>query len=361
MFLDIAAMVIFSFLVSYFFTPLTIKIANKFSLVDDPKTRSHPAHTHLGIIPRAGGISLFLGISIPSLLILRDSRLIFGIITVLFILMLVGLWDDKKDRSPYIRFTIICLTALLAVIIGIRIPYITNPLAGGVIRLDNLAVSFNLLGISTVITAADFIAFIWILWTTNIIGWSGGVDGQLPGFVAIASIVIGLLSLRFAALDPQQLVVTYLSFITAGSFLGFLPWNFFPQKIMPGYGGKTIAGFMLAVLSILAFSKLGTALLVLIIPMTDAFFTLFKRLLAKKSLVLPSRDHLHHHLLSLGWSKKKVAIFYWIISAIIGALALQLDAKQKIFAGAVFAVILCGFFISLTFWDKLRTNLEDSQ
>ena len=43
---------------------------------------------------------------------------------------------------------------------------------------------------------------------------------------------------------------------------------------MPGYGGKTLAGFMLATLSILSYTKFGTALLVLAVPMTDAAFIL---------------------------------------------------------------------------------------
>lgn len=279
-----------------------------------------------------------------------------GIIAVLLILTAVGLWDDKKDRSPYLRFIIICFIALLAVLIGIRIPYITNPF-GGVLMLDNITLNYNFIFMGSIVLFADLLAFIWILWTTNIIGWSGGVDGQLPGFVAITSIIIGILSLRFASLDPNQTVVTYLSFITAGAFLGFLPWNFYPQKIMPGYGGKTIAGFMLAILSILTFSKLGTALLVLIIPMVDAIFIISKRLLRKRSPVYASKDHLHHYLLSLGWSKKKVAVFYWIISALIGLIALQLDARQKIFAAVVILVTLSGFIIWIGNWRKI--NLRD--
>ncbi len=345
MYLTIIALTLLSAAITYFVTPKVIKFANKFGLVDNPKIRPHPAHIHLGILPRAGGLGLLLGIILPSFLVFPFNRLLCGIIVASSLLVAVGLWDDKKDRSPYIRLLTNALAALIMIIVGVNIPYITNPF-GGIWRLDIIPLLSYL------------VAFVWILWTTNIIGWSGGVDGQLPGFVAISAFVIGLLSLRFAAQDPKQIQVTYLSFITGGAFLGFLPWNFYPQKIMPGYGGKTLAGFMLAVLSILTFSKLGTALLVLIIPMTDAVFMLFKRILSNKSPVLASKDHLHHHLLSLGWSKKKVAIFYWLISLITGVIALSLNAKQKIFAIAVIVVVILGFIILV---DYIRNLSQASQ
>ncbi len=340
MYLPIISLTLLSFAITYFVMPKVIEFANKFGLVDNPKVRPHPAHIHQGIVPRAGGLGLLLGIIIPSFLVFPFNRLLFGIIISTSLLVAIGLWDDKKDRSPYIRLLTNALAALIMIMVGINIPYITNPF-GGIWHLDTIP----FLSLLT--------AFIWILWTTNIIGWSGGVDGQLPGFVAISAFVIGLLSLRFAAQDPKQIQVTYLSFITGGAFLGFLPWNFYPQKIMPGYGGKTLAGFMLAVLSILTFSKLGTALLVLIIPMTDAVFMLLKRILSNKSPILATNDHLHHHLLTLGWSKKKVAVFYWLISLITGLIALSLNAKQKIFAMAVIIVVILGFIILVDYIRKL--------
>lgn len=48
-------------------TPLVIRIAKKYKLVDDPKKRYHPAHTHKGIIPRAGGAAIFFSVLISAL------------------------------------------------------------------------------------------------------------------------------------------------------------------------------------------------------------------------------------------------------------------------------------------------------
>lgn len=349
-----------SFVLTFAITPLIIKLARIYGLVDNPLKRLHPAHTHHGIVPRAGGLAVFMGIYLPFFYFITPDIQTSGIITGAAALVLIGLLDDKKDLSPYLRFLVNCLAAILVISAGIRIPYITNPM-GGIFNLEQYKIGFSLFGNHSILLVADLFALVWIVWTTNIVGWSGGVDGQLPGFVAISAIIIGLLSLRFVPNDPNQLRVTYLSFLTAGAFLGFLPWNFYPQKIMPGYGGKSLAGFMLAVLSILAFSKLGTALLVLVVPMTDAAFVFIRRSFSGHSPVWASSGHLHHHLLRLGWSKRKISLFYWLLSAAAGIAALTLSSKQKVFVGVLVILMISGFIIWINYLKRLPKSPDKEE
>ncbi|MEK7544175.1 MAG: MraY family glycosyltransferase [Patescibacteria group bacterium] len=324
-------------------TPIVRRLAIRWGLVDDSAKRPHPAHTHTGIIPRAGGLAIYLGTITAILLFLPLSKLIIGIIIAASLLTLVGLIDDKGDVSPYLRLATNVIAALIVIGAGAGIPYITNPITGGIIRLDLWRVSFELFGSHSILIWADLLAFVWILWTMNIIGWSAGVDGQMPGFVAISAFVIGLLSLRYSAVDTSQLYVTVLAFLVAGAFLGFLPWNIYPQKIMPGYSGKTLAGFLLAILGILSFGKLGTAILVLGVPTIDAAYTLIRRLGKGKSPVWADRGHLHHRLLDLGWGKRRIALFYWGVSAILGWIALSVNSQQKLFTFILVAVSIGGF------------------
>lgn len=347
----ILALFTLSAAITFAATPLTIRLAKRFGLVDDASIRPHPATTHTGVIPRAGGIPIFLGFAVPILILFPLTAQTIGMLIGGGILVVIGLWDDRQSRSPYIRLVTNSLAAAVAVYSGIAIPYITNP-TGGILALDAWRLTFQFAGTHSIVVWADLFAFCWILWNTNIIGWSGGIDGQLPGVVTIAAGVIGLLSLRYATIDPNQLTVTYLSFIAAGAFLGFLPWNFYPQKIMPGYGGKTLAGFLLAVLSILAFGKLGTALLILAIPITDAIFVFGRRLLSGHSPVWASSGHLHHHLLSRGWGKRQIAVFYWVVSAIAGAAALILNSRQKVFAIIAVLVVVFGFILWVNLFRK---------
>lgn len=344
---------ILGFFVTFAVTPIVIKFAKKYKLVDNPQKRYHPAHTHKGIIPRAGGLALYLGLIIAILFLLPFNKFTFGLIISGGLLVFIGLLDDKGDINPYTRLATNFLAAIIIVGAGTGIPYITNPLTGGIIHLDNLRISFNFFGSHSILVWADLLALIWLMWTINIIGWSAGVDGQMPGFVSISAITLGLLSLRFSLNDPSQSTVTILAFIAAGIFAGFLPWNFYPQKIMPGYGGKTLAGLLLGVLGILSYGKLGTAILVLGIPMIDALYILIRRFTTRTKVVKADRGHLHHHLLNLGWGRRRIALFYWVVSAILGVVALTVTSQQKLFMFILVAVGLGGFLLWVNFFTQL--------
>jgi len=231
-------------LISYLLTIPTIVLAKKFHLVTDAKVRQHPAHTHLGIIPRAGGLPIYLSIFFTSLIFLSINKIIGGILIASFLLIILGLFDDVYDLSPYFRFAANIFISALVIAFGLGIPYISNPL-GGVFRFYFWQIPVNFFGFRSIWVIADLLAIIWLTWTTNMINWSKGVDGQLPGFVAITAIFLGLLSQRFISHDISVQSVTTLSFIVAGAYLGFLPFNYYPQKIMPGYGGGALAGFLL--------------------------------------------------------------------------------------------------------------------
>ncbi len=337
---------IIAFAITYLTVPLVIKLATRFNLIDNPKVRIHPAHTHKGCIPRAGGLSLLLGIIIPILIFLPVNKALIGIIIGAILNVALGLWDDWKDLSPYFRFSANILVAAIVVGSGIGIPFITNPL-GGIIHLDTLRISFEFLGKHSILVWADLFAIIWIVWTMNIVGWSSGVDGQMPGFVVITALILGIMSWKFSAHDLSQTTVATLAFVVAGAYLGFLPWNFYPQKIMPGYGGKALAGFLLAIIAILSGGKVGSALIILAIPMMDATYILFRRIISKKSPFKADRSHLHHRLLDLGWGKRRIALFYWMVSAILGTLTLTLNSHQKIFVFIGIGVILGGLILGL--------------
>ncbi|MBI5621032.1 undecaprenyl/decaprenyl-phosphate alpha-N-acetylglucosaminyl 1-phosphate transferase [Candidatus Gottesmanbacteria bacterium] len=349
------------FLVTLLTTPLVRRLALRWGLVDDPRIRMHPAHTHTGIIPRAGGLAIYIGIVIGMLVFLPVTKLIIGMIIAATILVVVGLLDDKGDVNPYIRLATNIAAVLVVIGAGAGIPFITNPLTGGVIPLDGWRITFDFFGTHSLLVWADIVAFIWILWTMNIVGWSAGVDGQMPGFVTISALTLGLLSLRFTAADPAQAFVTVFAFIVAGAFLGFLPWNVYPQRIMPGYSGKTIAGLFLAILGILSYAKLGTAILVLGVPTIDAIYTLLRRLGKKKSPVWADRGHLHHRLLDLGWGKRRIALFYWGVSAILGMVALSVTSRQKLFAFLLMGVLIGGFITWASFFTHfLKPQDPDS-
>ena len=64
-------------------------------------------------------------------------------------------------------------------------------------------------------------------------------------------------------------------------------------------------GYTLAVLSILGTAKVAIALLVLGVPIIDAFWIIVRRLAERRSPFSPDRGHLHHRLLDVGLSHRQ--------------------------------------------------------
>lgn len=335
-------------LISCLTTPLVIAIYKKFGWLDDPAKNKHEKVVHKYPVPRGGGIPIYLAVLTSSLLFLPLDKHLIGILLGGLLILLVGVLDDIFDLNPYLRLIVGFLAAACVVTAGIGIPFITNPF-GGIIHLDQPQIPLYLLGKTrTVWVLADVFALIWITWCMNFVNWSKGLDGQLPGVVVIAGLTIGIFSLRFSA-DITQWPVIVLALITAGAYLGFLPWNFYPQKIMPGYGGGALAGYLLAVLTILSTTKVGTGIMVLAVPMIDAIYTILRRLKAGRSPVWGDRGHLHHELLALGWGKRRIAIFYWLISGILGIMALSLNSQAKFYTIVILTVALGGILLWLKF------------
>lgn len=332
---NIIAPLLAAFLLTVFATPLVIAFAKKVRLVDDPKKHMHPAIIHKKPIPRGGGLALLFGIIISSFLFLPLNQQALTIIIGGVLVVLVGTLDDKLDLSPYLRFATNIVVAAFPVFLGgIGIDFITSP-AGGILHFE------------TIPFLPQALAIAWIVWTMNMLNWSKGVDGQMPGIAAIAAITIGILSMRFY--QTSEVITTIkLSFIIAGASLGFLLFNFYPAKIFPGYGA-TILGFLLAIAAILGGTKLATAILVMGVPTVDGIFTIFRRIINRRSPFVGDRGHFHHMLLQLGFGQRRIALFYWIFSAILGAVALNLGSSQKFFAILVLIVLFGATLLWLSF------------
>lgn len=343
-----------SALVSFVTTPLVILLMKKWRILDDPAKHKQAKVVHTYPVPRGGGIPIFLGL-LTSLFFLPLDKHLRGILVGALVALIIGFLDDKFEEKihPITRLLSNFLAAAIVVGAGIGIAFINNPF-GGIIRLDLPKFCFNFFGPHCIWLLADILAIFWIAWTMNFVGWSGGVEGQLPGVVVIAALTIAGLSLKFSA-DITEWPVIVLAMVTGGAYLGFLFWNFYPQKIMPGYGGKTMAGFLLAVLSILSTAKIATLMLVLAIPLIDALYLVVKRILSGRAPFWGGREHLHHRLLALGWGKRRIALFYWLITAALGILALNLNSEAKFYT--MFMLIIL-FLAGILWLNYLSTSLK---
>ncbi len=343
-------------------TGLVVKYGKTLKIMDDPKRHKHAKVVHSQAVPRGGGIPIFVTLVVGSLLFLPWDIRLAGILVGAGMLAVTGFLDDRFEEkiSPYARLVVNGLAALAVIGVGIGVAYVTNPL-GGILHLDQPQMCFWALGSQHCVwILSNLFTLGWLVGLQNIIGWSSGVDGQLPGFVVIAALTLGVLGMRFAG-DAAQMPQILLSAITAGAYLGFLGWNWWPQRIIPGYGGKALAGFLLGVLAIMSGAKVGALVMVLGVPLFDALMVIIKRIREGRSPVWGGREHLHHYLLAMGWSKQNIALLYTGVAGFMAILALQLKVEHKFFTIAAIGLVMAGLLIWLHYFSTyLKQQDRDS-
>lgn len=337
---------VLSAIVTYAATPMIIKLAWKLNLVDDPKINKHPKVIHAKPTARGGGIAIFISILVSAIVFLPLDKHLGSILLGAAIITGMGVLDDKYNLNPYLRLTVQFVAAAIPILSGIGIPFVTNPF-GGLINLSEPSIGFSLLGETRSIwIISDLFALFWIVTLMNFLNMGAkGTPGQLTGVVGIAAIAVALLSLKFSA-DITEWPVITLAGITAGAFLGGLPWHMFPQRIMPSFSGSNLAGYLLAILSILTTTKIGLLGIVLAVPLVDTSYTIVRRILSGKSPVWGDRGHLHHKLLDAGLTQKQVTYFYWVSSILLGIIALNLNGSIKLYT--MFALSL--FLVTSILW-----------
>ena len=350
---------VITFLISLVITPLTVILFSKRGWMIDPKKTPHPAHIHKEPVPKGGGLPVFVAVFLTLAIFLKWDKHLIAIGGASLLVLITGLIDDIKGLNPYLRLGVNFLAVGIIVASGIGIAYVSNPF-GGVIDLSQWRWGFELWGKHHEIwILADLFALLWIPVLMNAINWSSGVDGQITGVVTIAAIALGLISLNFSA-DITQCPVATLAFALSGAFAGLTIFHFYPQRIMPGYSATTLAGLLLGVISILATAKVGTVLVVLGVPLVDFIYIVLKRILSGKSPVWGDKGHLHHKLLQMGWGKRRVALFYWTITAVLGLTAVKVEARSKLAIMIGLVILMLGFMLWQYSWRFSKRSGRDS-
>jgi UDP-GlcNAc:undecaprenyl-phosphate GlcNAc-1-phosphate transferase len=276
---------------------------------------------------RGGGFVYAVTFLLMSLVFVGFKVELSGFYLSVLMVATLGIMDDVQNtnvrsnlrilENPYLRLFLLFVSVAPVILSNIMIDIVSNPF-GGIFDLTQFRV--DLLGNSISVVAA-LITVLWIVWVMNVLSWSNGIDGQYSGIVGIASAIIALLALRFEPLESFQLEVGILAAISAGAAIGFMRYNWFPSKIMWGFGAMS-AGLVLAVLSILVQSKILTSVMIILIPFLDALVTATRRLLQKKNPLHGDKGHLHHLLLERGWGVRRIAIFYWVATLLFGVIGL---------------------------------------
>jgi UDP-GlcNAc:undecaprenyl-phosphate GlcNAc-1-phosphate transferase len=124
----------------------------------------------------------------------------------------------------------------------------------------------------------------------------------------------------------HQYSTSLLPLALLGATLGFLPYNFHPAKLFLG-SGAYLLGYALGALSIVSGAKMATLLLVIGVPILDVAWQLLARWRRGQPLGLGDRGHLHLRLYDVGFSQRAIVLLYYLLSALLGGLALTISSR----------------------------------
>ena len=323
--------------------------------------RAGGRHLHNRALPRLGGVGIFLGFSLGvafSFMLPVDrfpyevARIVLMLVGSLLIFM-VMLADDLIELPPLPRLGWQFAAAALIVL-----PRLNGPTAG--IVIESVPHPLRLASAESLalpLAIAVPFTLLWIVGMTNAINWIDGVDGLSSGIVLIASAVLFIHTYFRPPGDPQ-FTISLLPLALGAAALAFLPFNWFPSKIIMGDCGAMFLGYALAVASIIGGAKIATTVLVLIVPLLNIAWVILDRLLRGQNPMRADRRHLHDRLLELGLSQRQVVLVAYTVCALFGASALLFDKREKVILFGALAVAL-GIGLGLLLWHDHRRPPPD--
>ncbi|HWJ79374.1 MAG TPA: MraY family glycosyltransferase [Niallia sp.] len=295
-------MLVVCFIGSILLTPLVRKLAFRVGAMDKPEQRK--VHQH--IMPRLGGLAIYICFIIGALVINPDRAYHFPILVGSTIIVAIGILDDIYSLSAKIKFVGQTIAALVVVLWGgVQVEFINLPFGG--------QLEFGFLDIP--------ITVLWIVGITNAINLIDGLDGLASGVSCIA-----LFTITGMAMIMGNGYVVAISAIVLASTIGFLFFNFYPAKIFLGDTGALFLGFIIAVMSLLGFKNVAfisfvIPIIILGVPISDTFFAIIRRLVNKQPLMAPDKSHLHHCLLNIGFTHRQTVIIIYAMASFFGLVA----------------------------------------
>ncbi|MBE8952954.1 MAG: undecaprenyl/decaprenyl-phosphate alpha-N-acetylglucosaminyl 1-phosphate transferase [Quinella sp. 1Q7] len=321
-------------LVSMVVMPAVILLAQRTGAMDAPNARK----VHKKPIPRIGGLGIYAGFMAAIIFVAvkfgldgEQLKETVGLIVSGSLIVVLGLLDDYKNLPAKVKLAgQILAAAVLVLIFDVRIDFITDPF-GEYIYLDNFPIPY----------LAVPVTMFWLVGLTNTVNLIDGLDGLAAGVASIASFTIMLI-----ALEQNFVLVAVLTAALAGAAVGFLKYNFNPAEIFMGDTGSMFLGFMLAGISVTGAVKSVAAIALVVpifalgLPILDTTFAIVRRIRGGVPIFKPDKGHLHHRLLSVGFTQRQAVLLMYVISALFGLSAIALTAVSSQIAVIILLVVV---------------------
>ena len=294
-----------AFVLALFAVPIVRALAHRWGVLDQPAARK----VHDRPTPLLGGAAVWLAFAVTVLINFSFSRELKGVALGAAVVVLVGIVDDFADMPAWIK--------LLGQLVGVAIAISY----GTILTVFPQTMAWS--GVFNIV-----ITVLWFLTVTNAMQFLDGMDGLAAGLGAIACVFFSI-----AALRTGQPYLMFLSASLLGACLGFLPYNLRRggATIFLGDSGASLIGFVLAGLAVMGvwsehqpWVAMSTPILILAVPLFDIAFVSVARVVTGKVhtvhewLAYTGKDHIHHRLAGMGFSRRQTVLLIFFIAVTLG-------------------------------------------
>lgn len=294
---------------------------------------------HQRATPLMGGVAIYVAFAIATVALVPITAPVVGLLAGGLGAVVVGLLDEFLNLPPLVHLGGQALAALVAIVTGV-----------GVVQSVHLPwMSLLAPGHSIPFVLGLALTLFWLVGMMNTVNFLDGLDGLATGVAALAAFILAIW-----ASEPQRFFLPgghredlLLPLAFGGALLGFLPYNWRRASIFLGDSGSMFLGLALGALSIIGPAKLGTALLVLMIPVLDVAWAIVRRHLRGRSFLSGDKQHVYHRMLELGLGHSATVLVLYSLCLSIGILDLLLVSMAKLVAFIVLALAASAGFIAL--------------
>jgi len=316
--LDNGILILFaSIVISTILSWVSLFIAPKINLMDDPRSADHKKHKNK--IPITGGIVLFITVFIISIFTdLWNNPNIWAILVSSLIIFFLGLLDDYFHLKPLQKLFGQFFGASVLIFYGVQINIFNSPefLNSSDTMINNwLNTGFTLF---------------WVLALANAFNFIDSIDGIVVGLSGVSTLFFFIISLT----TGQEELFLFCS-VLLGICIGLYFFNSHPAKLFLGDSGAQTLGFILASIAIIYNPLRGgqsstwfVPILIFYMPLFDLILVVLSRFKRNKKIYKASRDHTYHRLSAKGVSiHHSVLIIHGVSLAMsmIGYLCLNLS------------------------------------
>ncbi len=310
---------ILSFFLVFLSIPTILRVSESKNLFDEPNKRK----VHKTSIPTLGGLAIFLSFLFTYSLFAEwfSFTHIPFLIPALLIIFSIGIKDDIMVTAPMVKLSGQILAAFI--IIG-----------WGDLRLTSLHGFFDLdLNYLSSFMITLFV-FVFILNGFNLID---GIDG-----LASITSIISITSFAIWFYINDRFHIPVFSAALIGALIGFIYFNVFSksQKIFMGDTGSLLLGFLIAMAAV-KFCELNkpeniaalkysmnsapaVAIGILIVPIVDTTRIFIYRISRGKSPFSADKNHIHHRMLTLGFTHLQTSLIIGAINIFFVILSFSL-------------------------------------